>query len=247
MLQLSQQAEDHFLNPRNAGALAEANAVGEAGSLAAGDLIRLMLNVDPARGTIEKARFQAFGCGSAIAVASALTELVIGRSVETAQHLTPAEIADVLGGLPPEREYCLALGAKALAAALRTWHGLSMAPQPPRPARPLHTIVVRHRPVTAGDRPAAEHRRADAVSLAVPRSSEEELAVITGIIEEMRPVFRADGGDVEFVAFDGKALQVRLSGTCAGCQIASLTLGGLRRRICDRLCRPIRVIPVSHA
>ncbi|WP_248633208.1 iron-sulfur cluster assembly scaffold protein [Cereibacter changlensis] len=97
MLDYTDQLRDHFFNPRNAGVLEAANAVGEAGSLAEGNAIRLMLRIDAATRIVEAARFQAFG-GPAIAACSVLTELVEGRSVEAAQRLTGADIDAALGG-----------------------------------------------------------------------------------------------------------------------------------------------------
>ena len=114
---------DHFLHPRNAGEMEKPSAVGEVGNISCGDAMKLFLKIE--NNVVVDAKFQTFGCASAIASASALTELVKGKPVAEAEKVTNQDIANYLGELPEAKMHCSVMGMEAMQAALSQWRGES--------------------------------------------------------------------------------------------------------------------------
>lgn len=110
---------DHFTNPRNVGAIQDANGVGEVGNAKCGDIMRIYLKVE--NNIIEDVKFKTFGCGAAIATSSMVTEMVKGKTLEAALEISNQAVAEALGGLPPAKMHCSNLAADALHEAIKDY------------------------------------------------------------------------------------------------------------------------------
>ena len=119
--QYSEKTLEHFRNPRNVGTLEGENvAVGRVGNPVCGDMMDIYIRVTP-DDRIEEIKFQTFGCGSAVATSSMVTELVIGMKLDDALRVTRGDVADALEGLPPIKMHCSNLAADALHEAIKNW------------------------------------------------------------------------------------------------------------------------------
>ncbi|MFO7784324.1 MAG: Fe-S cluster assembly protein NifU [Thermodesulfobacteriota bacterium] len=252
MWEYTDKVRELFLNPKNAGVIEDASGVGEVGSMACGDALKLSLKVND-EGRIEDARFQTFGCASAIASASALTELLKGKTVEEAGKITNQEIADYLGGLPKEKMHCSVLGQQALEKALADYRG-----EPPKEEEEGEIVcecfgvtdrqiekAVRENNLTtieevinytkAGGgceschdsiREIIRRVRADRQPRTRPKMSNiQKIRQIEDTLEnEIRPALKQDGGDIELVDVIGNRVLLSMRGSCAVCKASEQTM-----------------------
>ncbi|MBT3053703.1 MAG: Fe-S cluster assembly protein NifU [Candidatus Thiodiazotropha sp. (ex Codakia orbicularis)] len=287
MWDYSEKVQEHFYNPRNAGAVDDANAVGDVGSLSCGDALRLTLKVDPESETILDAGFQTFGCGSAIASSSALTEIIKGMKIDDALNVSNQEIADFLDGLPPEKMHCSVMGREALQAAVANYRGEVwkddheegalvckcfavdevMIEETVR-ANDLRTVEEVSNYTKAGGGCSSCHEGIEEILTKVlaergetfdptavageikkPRSgltNLQRMKRIEELLDEIRPNLQRDSGDVELIEVDGRDIFVKMTGACAGCQMAATTLGGIQSHLAEGLGEFIQVLPAEE-
>ena len=119
MSMYSEKVMEHFRNPRNVGEIEDADGIGEVGNASCGDIMKIYLKVE--NDVIEDVKFQTFGCGSAIATSSMVTEMVMGKTLEEAENVTNKAVAEALDGLPPTKMHCSNLAADALHDAIKNY------------------------------------------------------------------------------------------------------------------------------
>jgi len=253
MWEYTDKVKDHFLNPRNVGVIEDADGVGEVGSLSCGDALTLFFKLD-AQGRIKEAKFQTFGCASAIASSSALTEMMIGKTLEEAEKITNDDIASFLGELPKEKMHCSVMGQEALEKAIACYRGETIK----KPEgnllcecfgitdRQIESAVRDHRLFTieditghlkAGGGCGKCHENIQSIidqvqgkpkamrPAPVPLTNIQKIRLIEETLErEIKPALHQDGGDIELVDVDGQRVMVKLRGTCAGCKASQVTL-----------------------
>ncbi len=117
---------DHFTHPRNVGEIPDANGVGEVGNAKCGDIMKMYLKIKDDR--IEDAKFETFGCGSAIASSSMATELIKGKTLDEALAVTNKQVVDALGGLPAYKLHCSVLAEESIKAAVKDYYDRNNIP-----------------------------------------------------------------------------------------------------------------------
>ena len=126
----SEKVMDHFMNPRNVGHIDNADGVGEIGNAKCGDIMKIYLKIE--NEIIVDAKFETFGCGSAIASSSMATEMIIGRSIHEALELSNKAVVEALDGLPAHKVHCSVLAEEAIKNALKDYfdrNGIAYDPE----------------------------------------------------------------------------------------------------------------------
>lgn len=253
MWEYTDKVKEHFLNPRNVGVVENADGVGEVGSLACGDALKLSFKLDE-NNRIADAKFQTFGCASAIASSSALTEMMKGLTLEEAGKITNENIAQKLGGLPKEKMHCSVMGRDALEQAIANYRGeaekkvegeivcecfgvTDLEIERVVKENGLTTIEDVTDYVKAGGGCESCHEKIQEIIdsvLGKERPARKKEARLTNIkkiklIEEtlqreIKPALKKDGGDIELIDVDGNKVFVKLRGTCATCSASQVTL-----------------------
>jgi len=253
MWDYTEKVKDHFLNPRNVGVIESADGVGEVGSLACGDALTLYFRLDGDK-RIADAKFQTFGCASAIASSSALTEMIKGLTLEEAKKVSNEDIAEFLGGLPKEKMHCSVMGRDALEKAIAHYNGEGETKidgeivckcfgvtdkEIERAVRENHLKTIEDVTdyVKAGGGCGDCHDRIQEiindilgkekiVTIQPQRLTNlQKIKLIEETLErEIKPALMADGGDITLVDVDQNTVQVQLRGTCATCAMSEVTL-----------------------
>ena len=253
MWEYTDKVKEHFINPRNVGEVENPDGVGEVGSMACGDALKLSFKLDENK-RIKEAKFQTFGCASAIASSSAMTEMMIGKTIEEAEKITNDDIADYLGGLPKEKMHCSVLGRDALEKAIYCYRGedekvidgnivcecFGVTDKDIERAvteNHLKTIEEVTNYVKAGGGCENCHediqkiiddinnKGADVVPIRKELTNIQKIRLIEETLErEIKPALQKDGGNIELIDVDGNRVLVKLIGTCATCKASQLTL-----------------------
>jgi len=250
MWDYSEKVTEHYRNPRNVGSIENADAIGEAGSLSCGDMLKLYLKIDD-NGIITDAKFQTFGCGSAVASSSILTEMIIGKHIDEAKKITNKQIVEELGGLPPEKMHCSVMGHEALAAAIADYY--KETPQPKEEdetvcfcfgitksfleneikSNNLKTVEdVTNYTKAGGACGRCKGRIQEILDEINPQNKKEvkltktqRIIKINNIIDKyISSELRKDGGDIELIDVEDNKIKVRLTGRCRMCNRSQLTL-----------------------
>ncbi|MDR3566981.1 MAG: Fe-S cluster assembly protein NifU [Syntrophobacteraceae bacterium] len=253
MWDYTDKVKEHFLNPRNVGEIENPDGVAEVGSIACGDALKFTFKLDE-NGRILEAKFKTFGCASAIASASAMTEMVKGMTVDEAAKVTNQDIANYLGGLPEEKMHCSVLGREALEQAISFYKGAPVQAEEDKivcecfgvTQKEIERAVRENRLATVEDvtnytkagggcgnchpliQEIIDHVLAEAGGAlpSMPKLSNiKKIKMIEETLErEIRPALKHDGGDIELVDVVGNRVMVATRGACSSCQASNQTL-----------------------
>jgi NifU-like protein len=253
MWEYTDKVQEYYRNPKNVGEIENADAVGETGSIVCGDALKLFLKIDN-NGIITDAKFRTFGCGSAVASSSALTEMIIGKHVDEAEKLTNKDIADFLGGLPPEKMHCSVMGKEALEDAIANYKGIPVVKDKDERVvckcfgtteKKLREIINENGITNLCDATnycktggGCGHCREDVQKVIEEETAKQnqpktpEKLTKTQMILKVNKVLenyisnelRKDNGDIELVDVDDNKVFVRLLGMCKNCPSSNLTL-----------------------
>jgi NifU-like protein len=251
MWEYTDKVKDHFLNPHNVGEIENPDGEAEVGSLACGDALKLTFKLDENK-RIKEAKFKTFGCASAIATSSALTDIIKGMTLEEALKVTNQDIAEYLGGLPQEKMHCSVMGKQALEKAVENYRGApSIEPgakiicecfgvtdkEIERAVRENNLSTVEE--VTnytkagggCGNCHDAIQQIIDSVKSETKSSQQPKLTnlqkirLIEETIErEIRPSLKHDNGDIDLIDVIGNRVIVATRGACATCKASDITL-----------------------
>ena len=117
---------DHFMHPRNVGEIENPDGVGQVGNAKCGDIMKMYLKIND--NVIEDAKFETFGCGSAIASSSMATELIKGKTIDEALAVTNKQVVDALGGLPAYKLHCSVLAEESIKSAVKNYYDRNNIP-----------------------------------------------------------------------------------------------------------------------
>jgi len=253
MWEYTDKVKDHFLNPRNVGVIEDADGMGEVGSLSCGDALTFYFKLDE-NDKIKDAKFQTFGCASAIASSSALTEMVKGLTLEEAKKITNEDIAEYLGGLPKEKVHCSVMGRDALEKAITCHLGepekvvegeivcecfgvTDLEIKRVVTENHLSTIEEVTDYVKAGGGCGNCHDSIQEIIdtiLGTAPPAKKKAPVLTNlqkiklieesIEREINPNLKKDAGRLELIDVDGNRVMVRFGGSCASCVKSPITL-----------------------
>lgn len=251
MWEYTDKVKEHFLNPHNVGEIENPDGVAEVGSLACGDALKLTFKLDENK-RIKEAKFKTFGCASAIASSSALTEIIKGMTLEEALKVSNQDIAKYLGGLPDEKMHCSVMGKQALEKAIENYKGVPAAQTDEKIVcecfgvtdkeiekaireNNLSTVEEVTNYTKAGGGCGGCHddiqKIIDRVKSEPKSDGKQKLTNIQKIrlIEEtlereIRPSLKHDGGDIELIDIIGNRVIVATRGACATCKASDITL-----------------------